>query len=299
MQLTRRDFLKVSGAGLGTSLASGSLLPAARAEGAGPSPDDLCILYDPSKCIGCRACQMACKRWNDLPREPDDVQGIYETPLGLSATTWTLIKLNKRSEEDWHFFNYQCMHCTDAACVTVCPSSALYKDERGFTAFDRDKCIGCGYCTEFCPYGVPHLKTDNLLTGEAKAAKCTFCQDRIREGIGGPFCAETCPVGALVWGQRGELLDQAKERVATLQQQGLSSARLYGETEAAGLHRLSITFDEPARYGLPADPKSPVTARAWQKIIQPLGEVVFGVTIVAALAAFLLGRRNIHMEGVE
>jgi hypothetical protein len=84
-----------------------------------------------------------------------------------------------------------------------------------------------------------------------------------------------------------------------LQQQGLSTARLYGETEAAGLHRLSIMFDEPAQYGLPADPKSPVTARAWQKIVQPLGEVVFGMTLLGALAAFLLGRRNIHMEGVE
>ena len=146
---------------------------------------------------------------------------------------------------------------------------------------------------------MPHLKTESLLTGEAKAGKCTFCQDRVWEELGGPFCAESCPVGALVWGQRGDLLDKAKERVAALQQQGLSTARLYGETEAAGLHRLSITFDEPAQYGLPVDPKSPVTARAWQKIIQPLGEVVFGVAIGAALAAFLLSRRSIRMEGVE
>jgi len=299
MPLTRRDFIKITGTGLGATLASGALLSPAQAEGDGPPPDDFAILYDSSKCIGCRACQMACKRWNELPSEPDSALGIYDTPQGLSDSTWTLIKLNKRSEDDWHFFNYQCMHCTDAACVTVCPSSALFKDERGFVALDHDKCIGCGYCTRFCPYGVPHLRTENLLTGSAKAFKCTFCEDRVWGGLGGPFCAETCPTGALVWGQRGDLLDTAKGRVSGLQQQGMTSARLYGETEAGGLHRLSIMFDEPGQYNLPSDPQSPGTARAWQKIIQPLGEVVFGATIVAALGAFLVARRNVRMEGVE
>lgn len=299
MPLTRRDFIKISGTGLCATLASETLLSPAQAQGDGPPPDDFGILYDPSKCIGCRACQMACKRWNDLPSEADSSMGIYDTPQGLSASTWTLIKLNKRSEDDWHFFNYQCMHCTDAACVTVCPASALFKDERGFTAIDQDKCIGCGYCTRFCPYGVPHMRIENLLTGNAKAFKCTFCQDRVWGELGGPFCAETCPVGALLWGERGALLETAKERVAGLQQQGMTTARLYGETEAGGLHRLSIMFDEPALYDLPPDPRSPGTARAWQNIIQPLGEVIFGATLVAAIGAFLLARRNVRMEGVE
>jgi formate dehydrogenase iron-sulfur subunit len=242
---------------------------------------------------------MACKAWNGLSREPDRDQGIYEKPVDLSADTWTLIKLNERSPDGWHFFNYQCMHCTDAACVTVCPADALYKDELGFTAFDKDKCIGCGYCTKFCPYGVPQLKTANLLTGSAKAGKCTFCQDRIWTGIGGPFCAEKCPVEALVWGKRQDLLDVAKARVTTLKEQGRTSAKLYGETEAGGLHRLSILFDEPDQYNLPTEPKSPATARAWQKIVQPLGQIAFGTTIVGALTAFLLARRNVRMEGVE
>jgi formate dehydrogenase iron-sulfur subunit len=294
MQLKRRDFLKLSGA----ALAGGIALPQVASRAPASRVGDLGILYDASKCVGCRACQMACKDWNKLPGETTDAQKLYETPLGLSADTWTLIKLKKSNQADWHFFNYQCMHCTDAACVTVCPTGALFKDERGFTAYDREKCNGCGYCTEFCPFGVPHLKTQSLLTGEAKAAKCTFCQDRIWGGLGGPSCAEACPVEALVWGQREELLGKARERVATLQAQGLSAARLYGENETGGLHRLSILFDEPAQYNLPQAPPGAI-ANAWQKIIQPLGEVALGATVLGVIAAFFITRRNIRMEEVE
>ena len=302
MQLTRRDFLKLSGAGAGASLAGGLLLSPGEVSAAAPGPGDLGILYDSSKCVGCRACQMACKRWNKRPAEPDDAQGIYDAPQGLSADTWTLIELKKRSDDEWHFFNYQCMHCADAACVTVCPSRALFKDERGFTAYDREKCIGCGYCTRFCPYGVPHLErqtTTELLSGRTKTAKCTFCQDRIAAGIGGPFCAETCPVGALVWGQRADLLTTAKARVTDLQGQGLSAARLYGETEAGGLHRLSILFGEPGEYGLPLKPASPTTARLWQGVFQWLGQAAFGAAILGSIGAFFVARRKIHMEEVE
>ncbi len=294
MQLDRRDFLKLSG----TAIASGITLPPVDAKTLSFREGEVGILYDASRCVGCRACQMACKDWNKLPGETTDAQELYETPLGLSADTWTLIKLNKSGQADWHFFNYQCMHCTDAACVAVCPTGALFKDERGFTALDQEKCNGCGYCAQFCPYGVPHLKTKSLLTGEAKVAKCTFCQDRIWSGLGGPSCAEACPVGALVWGQWEELLGQAKERVAVLLNQGLSGARLYGETETGGLHRLSVLFDEPRQYNLPDVPPGPMV-NVWQNIVQPLGEVVFGAAILGILGVFLAVRRNISMEEVE
>jgi formate dehydrogenase iron-sulfur subunit len=294
MQLNRRDFLKLSGA----ALTSGIALPQTDTKTLSSRKGEIGILYDASKCVGCRACQMACKDWNKLPAESTDPQKLYETPLGLSADTWTLIKLNKSSQANWHFFNYQCMHCTDAACVTVCPTGALFKDERGFTAFDQEKCNGCGYCTQFCPFGVPHLKTKSLLTGEAKAAKCTFCQDRIWSGLGGPSCAEACPVEALVWGQWEELLGKAKERVAVLHNQGLSGARLYGENEAGGLHRLSIIFDEPSQYNLPEAPPGAMP-NVWQKIVQPLGQVSFGAAILGVIGAFLVSRRSIKMEEVE
>jgi formate dehydrogenase iron-sulfur subunit len=296
MQLTRRDFIKVAGASVGGSAAGAILVSPAGAQATG---DALAILYDPSKCIGCRACQMACKQWNSLPGESTDPEGIYETPTGLSANTWNIIKLNEDIESEPRFFNYQCMHCADAACVSACPSGALYKDEHGFTAYDREKCIGCGYCTQFCPYGVPHLEVESMLTGTAKAAKCTFCQDRIWQGIGGPSCAEHCPVEALVWGRRDVLLEQAKRRVETLQAEGLSSASIYGETQAGGLSRLSIMFAEPEAYDLPADPRSPMVARVWQNIIQGAGAVAIFAAAVGAFGAFLLSRGKITMEEVE
>ena len=299
MQINRRDFLKLSGAGMGALLAGGGSLSPVDARALLARPDELGILYDAAKCVGCRACQMACKRWNKLTGEATDAQKLYDTPSGLSAATWTLIKLNKRSPTDWHFFNYQCMHCTDAACVTVCPTGALFKHERGFTAYNRDLCNGCGYCTQFCPFGVPHLQTQSLLTGAAKTAKCTFCQDRLAAGIGGPFCAETCPVGALVWGKREELLATAKERVAALSGQGRRAVRLYGENEAGGLHRLSILFGEPGQYNLPLNPASPAVSRFWKQVFQPIGGLAFGGAMLAVVAAFLLARRNIHMENVE
>jgi formate dehydrogenase iron-sulfur subunit len=296
MQLTRRDFIKLAGASVGGSAAGGMLVSPAGAQAAG---DALAILYDPSLCIGCRACQMACKQWNDLPRESTDPEGIYETPTDLSAITWNIIKLNDRIESEPRFFNYQCMHCVDAACVLACPSGALSKDELGFTAFDRNKCIGCGYCTQWCPYGVPHLAVDSLLAGTAKAAKCTFCQDRIRQGIGGPSCAERCPVGALVWGPRDALLEQAHQRVETLKAEGLSSASIYGEIESGGLNRLSILFAEPEAYNLPANPAAPTVARVWQNILQTLGAVAIVAAGVGAFGAFLLSRGKITMEEVE
>jgi formate dehydrogenase iron-sulfur subunit len=296
MHLTRRNFIKLAGASVSGSAVGGMLVSPTSVQAAG---DALAILYDPSLCIGCRACQMACKQWNDLPRESTDPQGIYETPTGLSAITWNIIKINERIEPEPRFFNYQCMHCVDAACVLACPSGALYKDERGFTAFDRNKCIGCGYCTQWCPFDVPHLAVDSVLAGTAKAAKCTFCQDRIQLGIGGPSCAERCPVDALVWGQRDALLEQAQQRVETLKEEGLSTAWIYGEIESGGLNRLSILFAEPEAYNLPADPAAPTVARVWQSIVQGLGALAIVTAVVGAFGAFLLSRGKITMEEVE
>jgi formate dehydrogenase iron-sulfur subunit len=286
--LDRRDFLKLSGVGL-----SGLLLrPSDRPFTSALSEDDVAILYDASKCIGCRACEEACKEYNNLPVET-------APPSDLSAITWNLIKQRKGVDEaGWPFFNYQCMHCTDAACVTVCPTGALFKDKEGFVAVDADKCNGCGYCTQFCPFGVPHLRDVNLITGQAKVAKCTFCQDKVRAGIGGPSCAEACPTGALTWGRRGTLLDEARARVSELKTDGYSEARLYGENEAGGLHRLSIILDEPSQYNLPEAPPGTI-ASVWQKIIQPLGEVAFGAAILGVIGAFFVSRRNISMEEVE
>lgn len=284
----RRGFLKLAGVGLGGLL----LRPSDQALASATSKDAIAVLYDASKCIGCRLCEQACKECNCLPVEATP-------PSDLSATTWNLIKKREGVDlADWPFFRYQCMHCTDAACVAVCPSGALYKDECGFTAYDREKCIGCGYCTQFCPYGAPHLETTNLLTGEAKMGKCTFCQERIWYEEGGPACVEACPTGALTWGSRGTLLDQAKERVATLHTQGLSDARLYGEYEAGGLQRLSIIVAEPEQYNLPVAPLTPTVARIWQDIVQPLGGLAIAGVTLALGVNWLVARREIKIEHI-
>jgi formate dehydrogenase iron-sulfur subunit len=310
MQANRRQLFKLMGAAATAS----AVLPVvhASAEGTALKADNLAILYDTTKCVGCRACQMACKQWNKLPEDSHNRQSLpvealgerlYDTPLGLTSDTWTLIKLHRAGAGGWHFFDMQCMHCTRATCVQVCPSGALTKDAKGYTAYDRDKCIGCGYCTQFCPFGVPHLDSlgtaSGLLTGKAKAAKCTFCQDRVRAGIGGPACAERCPVGALVWGQRADLLAGAKARVSDLQAQGVADARLYGEFEAYGLHRLSILLDEPGQYGLPLHFGVLDVTNLWQRVVQPLALAGFGAAIVGDLVAWFIARKHIRMQEVD
>jgi formate dehydrogenase iron-sulfur subunit len=287
-RVNRRDFIKLSGASL-----SGLLLhPSSRALASNGS--ELAILYDASKCIGCRACERACKTHHALAA-PEAAN------KELSATTWNLIAMREGVDrDDQPYFNYQCMHCTDAACVMGCPSGALAINEKGFVSLDQSKCIGCGYCSQFCPFGIPQLGEVSLLTGQAVAAKCTFCQDKVEAGTGGPSCAEACPTGALTWGERGTLLAQAKTRVAELQSGEHKGARLYGEHEAGGLHRLSILLDEPSAYGLPQDPGGQfILARLYRKVIQPAGFAIFGVALAGVATAYGLARRNIRMEEVE
>jgi formate dehydrogenase iron-sulfur subunit len=205
------------------------------------------MLYDASKCVGCRACQAGCKGWNKLPAEVADAAGIYESPRGLSAETWTVIKLAQQGEAR-SFFKYQCMHCDEASCVNVCPTgAAAHRGE--FVTFDQAQCIGCGYCVQACPFNVPHRSED---TGTAR--KCTFCIDRVSQGDW-TACAAACPTGALIFGPRTELLTTAKERVEVLRTSGFAESSLYGEKELGGLGVLSILTLPPAAYGLPDLPK--------------------------------------------
>jgi formate dehydrogenase beta subunit len=294
--MDRRNFLKLSGAGLGTAL---SLPGRVLCEGSGQA--GLAILYDASLCVGCRACQMNCKNWNKLPAESTDPLKIYESPRNLSERTWTLIQLRSAvpgREPRNRFWNKQCMHCTEAACVQVCPTGAMYKHKLGFTAYDEKKCNGCGYCTQACPFGVPHLQTMNILTGKAKAARCTFCQDRVPSGQK-TACVEACPVAALVMGNRQDILQEGKKRIAALLKKGFKNANLYGELEAGGLHRLSVLVDEPAAYALVSGIQVPPLISFWQKIVHPIGKIALGATMVAIVAAWLIIRRNIKMEEVE
>lgn len=243
MGLNRREFLWLSGAGLGAFfLGRPPLAMISKAEKTGQA-----MLYDASKCVGCRACQAGCKGWNNLPSVTTDSGGLYESPRGLSAETWTIIKLAQQGE-DWSFFKYQCMHCDEASCVNVCPTgAAAHRGE--FVLFDQDQCIGCGYCVQACPFNVPHRSEES-----GTARKCTFCIERVSEGEW-TSCAAACPTGALIYGPRAELLPAAKERVELLKTDGFPQASLYGEKELGGLGVLSILTLPAEAYGLPSPPK--------------------------------------------
>ena len=264
--------------------------------------DRLAMYIDTSKCMACRGCQVACKQWNDLPASKTVNTGSYENPPSLAPNTWTRIKFREYDDGarlQWLFLKEGCMHCTEAACVDVCPTKALKYGPYGIVTFERDLCNGCGYCSQFCPFHVPQLEVLNHLTGEAKSSKCVFCQDRTINGLK-PACVKTCPAGALGWGARDEMLANANARVEELKAgSGFSQANVYGATELGGLGRIYVLTAPPSAYDLPAEPKYPVMSTLWQKVLQPAGQIAFAATVVGAIAAFFIARRNVHMEEVE
>lgn len=283
MGLNRREFLCLSGASLGTLFLHGTSM----AEKTGQA-----MLYDTSKCIGCRACQAGCKEWNNLPSVSTDAGGIYESPRGLSAETWTIIKLAQQGE-DFSFFKYQCMHCDHASCVNVCPTGAA-AHQGEFVLFDQDQCIGCGYCVQACPFNVPHPSEDS-----GTARKCTFCIDRISASSDQPkgawtSCAAACPTGALIYGSRAELLPAAKERVEFLKTSGFPQASLYGEKELGGLGVLSILTLPAEAYGLPSPPKV-----ATGNLVGQWASGIVAAGAVIALPVWLLANRRDGKPAVD
>ena len=251
------------------------------------------MLVDTSKCTACRGCQVACKQWWDLPASKTTQTGSYENPRDLEPNTLTRITFHEYESGgklQWLFLAWGCVHCAQAACVDVCPTYALKQNDQGFVSFERDLCNGCGYCTQVCPFNVPRLETINALTGEAKASKCTFCQDRVTNGLQ-PACVKTCTTGALQWSERDALLTKAKARVDWLKGRGYAQAQLYGENELGGLGRLFVLTAPPAAYGLPEKPEYPVLANVWQNLLQPFGYVAAGLTAVGLVVNWFATRR--------
>ncbi len=242
-------------------------------------------LIDVSKCTACRGCQIACKQWNDLPAEHTKQVGTYENPPELSANTWIKVEFREKPGK-WLFRAHTCMHCTEASCEKVCPTGAISHNGE-VVIIDQEWCIGCGYCVQACPFGVPHKDEE----GEGTARKCRLCIDRITNGLE-PACTKTCPTNTIQFGERDELIVTAKQRVQTLKTMGFSGANLYGENELGGLQTLYVLTETPSEMGLPDDPVL-ATNTTWAHWVS--GAVAAGV--VAAVPLWLLFRRKQKIQG--
>lgn len=255
MKLSRREFLRVFGASAGALLVP-SEVSAVASDNGSPSPESKGVLVDLTKCIGCGWCQEACKQSNDLPAEPPISKGSDRYPLSLSARTWTLVE-PRQAEDDGElyrvFVKRQCMHCLDPACVSACPVGALQKGEQGAVTYDASRCIGCRYCMVACPFGVPKFEWDEPLP---RIQKCTLCADRQEAGMV-PACVEACPTGALLFGNRADLIAEAETRIQDLPE--LYVNHIYGKEEFGGtswLYLSPVSFD---KLGFPILKQEPAT----------------------------------------
>jgi len=217
------------------------------------------LLYDATLCIGCLTCEEACATKNKL-RYDDAVKAEKKT----SDHKFTYVAVKKNASGDETYLRRMCMHCSDPTCVSVCPVGALQKTKAGPVVYDESRCMGCRYCMIACPYGVPKYEWSKALPG---VRKCIMCPDRVQAGLP-TACAEACPTGATIFGDREALLAEAKKRIA--ENPGKYVTRVYGESEYGGASVLLLSSVPFEQYGLPASatsqPLPALTANMLEKV---------------------------------
>ena len=283
MAMNRRTAIKgllTAGAVITTSV------PAAARPRRAPLSDAVGMLYDSTRCVGCRACVGACRDANGLAPEPATWNGVaYDAPVDLNAHTKTVIRLYEQPPVH-AYVKAQCMHCVDPACVSVCMIGALHKTSGGIVAYDKDKCIGCRYCQVACPFNVPKFEWTKAAP---QIVKCELCRDRVAEGRL-PACVEACPRQAVIFGRRDALLSEAKSRLAATPDRYVQ--QVYGEHDGGGTQVLYLAAVPFTDLGFPALADEPVPELSEslqhainQGFIAPLG-------LYAALAIVMFRNRK-------
>ncbi len=260
------------------------------------------FLTDTTLCIGCKACEVACKQWNQLPADGYELTGFsYDNTGDLGATTWRHVAFVERLadgsggrptslqpfQSNWLMMSDVCKHCVNAGCLEACPTGAIVRTEFDTVLIQQDICNGCGYCLPACPFGVPALSPL-----DHRAHKCTLCYDRLKDDLE-PACAKACPTDSIQFGLVEDLLDRARARVASLHDRGVPGAYLYGDSAVggtgniAGLNATFILTAPPEVYNLPTRPELP------QRRILPAALSTLGAAVaLGAAAVFALRERR-------
>ena len=253
---------------------------------------------DTTICIGCKACEVACKQWNQLPDDGLSFTAMsYDNTVALGASTWRHVSFVERpvplggqvggGSFSWLLMSDVCKHCVSAGCLEACPTGSIVRTEFDSVYVQPDVCNGCGYCVSACPFGVIDRRA-----GDGRAWKCTLCYDRLKDGMT-PACAQACPTQSIQFGEVEDLRARARRRVEELHRRGTNEAYLYGadavdQPGTGGLNAFFLLVDRPEAYNLPPEPVAPTrtTARSWASA------AAAGVlAAAAALGAVLAGRR--------
>jgi len=244
-------------------------------------------LIDTTTCIGCKACEVACMEWNDLPFRETVFGNTYQTMPDMAWNYWTLIRFNEYEREgapfQWLMRKDGCMHCADPGCLAACPADgAIVQYQNGIVDFQQDNCIGCQYCVTGCPFNVPKFNPHTK-----RVFKCTLCSDRVSQGLE-PACIKACPTGCLHFGTKDDMKALAESRARQLREHsGFANAGVYDPPGVGGTGVMYVLHDianTEAYGGLPANPRVPLSVRLWKGPLKWLGNLamvggLIGVTL--------------------
>jgi formate dehydrogenase iron-sulfur subunit len=251
-------------------------------------PEPMGFFTDTSVCIGCKACQVACKEWNQLPAINGGANVLsgnsYDNTTKLDGLNWRHVKFIEQFSPDrkqarWLMMSDVCKHCVQAACLEVCPTGAIIRTEFDTVVIQQDVCNGCRACIAACPFGVIDINPETNT-----AMKCTLCYDRLQAGMV-PACAQACPTQSIQFGSISELRQRAQARLQQLQAQGETKAQLYGADESilGGLNSFYLLLDDPEVYGLPRNPQLPSRNLPAAAGLSTAGAIAMGVIGLVSL----------------